>query len=513
MTKTSSRKLAGLVRSRSLDSKWLSAIGVIAAGLLLGEINVWGSRHFTRWDVTQDRLYTLSEPTLALLHSLDAPVEILSLLPKSDPLELDARHLLDAYRAESAQIRVRAIDPDHDVVAFRALGEQLDLGSESSPSGAVLPQASFVIRRGEQSWFVRSDRLVTQDAEGRAVPRLEALLTEGIASVDTLERQRICFITGHGERSTDDGGPEGLAELSRRLDKSNLEVVRVPLDVPHPEAELTNCQVIAVIGPERALPGAHVSLLRQAFDKGQNLLLLLEPIVDEQGKLQGSGLSPLAELFGLRLSPAFVLERDPRHRLPQGIGESFFAQVRPHPITRGLSTDEVRTDARPIVIGSQAIEPTDTSLALPLIESSPSAITIDHLSRWEAPPEGKRQALWLGAAFERATGAGGPNDRGPRAVIFGASNLASNDSFRRPELYGNRLLIENALSWLTSRPALVSVPERPSRDTHLHLSEESLSELLRYVLIYMPATTALLGLFVILRRRSLESHSRKEPRS
>ena len=53
------------------------------------------------------------------------------------------------------------------------------------------------------------------------------------------------------------------------------------------------------------------------------------------------------------------------------------------------------------------------------------------------------------------------------------------------------------------------MPEKPEREVGLSLSEESLGEVMRYVLLYMPGAAGLLGAFVLLRRRSLERASRR----
>jgi hypothetical protein len=98
-------------------------------------------------------------------------------------------------------------------------------------------------------------------------------------------------------------------------------------------------------------------------------------------------------------------------------------------------------------------------------------------------------------------------------VLVGAVNLVWGRNYHDPALYGDRLFTENALSWLSSRPAIVSVPEKAEHDVGLSLTEESLGEVLRYVLIYMPGAAALLGVFVLLRRRALEKKSRRDEKS
>jgi nitrate reductase gamma subunit len=63
---------------------------------------------------------------------------------------------------------------------------------------------------------------------------------------------------------------------------------------------------------------------------------------------------------------------------------------------------------------------------------------------------------------------------------------------------------------VAARPAIVSVPEKPARAVGLSLTEESLGEILRYVLVYMPGTAALAGFVLLYRRRAMETRSRRE---
>jgi hypothetical protein len=51
------------------------------------------------------------------------------------------------------------------------------------------------------------------------------------------------------------------------------------------------------------------------------------------------------------------------------------------------------------------------------------------------------------------------------------------------------------------RPPLVSLPPKPARQVGLRLTEASLSEVARYVLLYMPLTALLIGALSLYRRR------------
>ncbi len=116
--------------------------------------------------------------------------------------------------------------------------------------------------------------------------------------------------------------------------------------------------------------------------------------------------------------------------------------------------------------------------------------------------------LAVAMAAERPTLPGSKDKHGPRMVIAGTANLAFSQGWRDATLLGDRVIVESALSWLAAKPAIVSVPEKPSHPAGLSLTEESLGDVLRYVLLYMPGAALLLGALILVRRRYTERRSR-----
>jgi hypothetical protein len=205
-----------------------------------------------------------------------------------------------------------------------------------------------------------------------------------------------------------------------------------------------------------------------------------------------------------------VIETDAEARLPRGLGEVFFAVPKAHAVSAGLLKGGAKLELRVLLSGAQSLRLTDVEVK-PLLESSDRALAVTELSalrdgRLERAPESAHQRRVLGAARELPKEGAG---KAARIVVLGARNPAENRSFRDSGLYGDRMLIENAVSWLAARPALVSVPEKAARPVGLALSEEGLGEILRYVLVYLPGSAALIGLVVVLRRRMAETRSRK----
>lgn len=496
--------------------KSLAALGVLGSVFLAVNLNVLVARWYQRWDLTSDALYTLSTPTLKALHALDQPIEVLVLLGRSDPLAVSVRQMLVQYRSETMKLSVKFVDPDQNPAEFALLQKELGLLTGRSEDGRVITDASLVISRGSRHWFVTGDDLVHYDDQsGKAEPRLEQALTEGIANVLSEGKAKACFATGHRELSIDDVGPEGLAEVRHRLEKSNFEVS--PVDLAAPGAALGECNLLVVPGPAVEIDSAAATRVLDFIEAGGSAYLLLSPVLSEDKRVQRSGLEAAARLIGVELGQDFILETDPALRLPRGVGEVFFATPKSHEVTRGLEREGVKIDSRVLMSSTQSLRISSNSPAKPLLTTGDKALSLRDLSGLfdaskasDSLEKAPRAEYTLAVAAELPKPAGSTAKYGPRVVIAGSANLIWARNYGDSSLYGDRLFTENALSWIGARPALVSVPEKTAHEVGLSLSEETLGEVLRYVLIYMPGCAAALGTFVLLRRRSVEKKSRQE---
>jgi hypothetical protein len=500
----------------SRSFKAFAALGVLGAALLAVNANVLVARWYKRWDLTHEKLYTLSTATLNILHTLDQPIEITVLLSKADPLSVSVRQMLVAYRAETSKLNLTFVDPDQNPAEFQALQQKLGLMTGRAEDGRVVTDASVVVTRGDRHWFVTSEELVHYDDDtGKAQPRLEQSLTESIANVLADVKAKACFSIGHRELSLDDVGPEGLAEIRHRLEKSNFDVNAV--DLAAPGTTLDDCQLLVVPGPGVEFDEAASSRVVAFIKAGGSAYLLVPPILGEDRHVKRSGLEAVGRLIGVDFGEDLVLETDPAVRLPRGAGEVFFSIPKPHEVTRGLEREGVKIDSRVLVSSAESLRVLSNSPAKVLLVSSDQAQSLRDLSplldpnHKDEPVESATHAQYsVAVAAELPKPAGSTAKYGPRVVIAGAANLVWNRNYGDSSLFGDRLFSENALSWLGSRPALVSVPEKTEHEVGMSLSEGSLGEVLRYVLIYMPGCAAALGTFVLVRRRAVEKKSRQD---
>jgi hypothetical protein len=489
----------------------MAALGVLSAVVLAVSANVLVARYYHRWDFTTRRLYTLSDVTLNTLHQLGEPVEVVVLLSKSDPLELTVRQLLSSYTAEDPALSVRSIDPERSPAEFLAAQQKYGLLAGKTQDGRVVADAAVIVTQGDRRWFLTSDQLVDYDDDsGEARPRLEQALTEGLLSVRSRERMTVCMSTGHQELSLDDGSPRGLAELKYRLEKGNFEVQPLALESARSAEALAACRLVVVAGPGSAFSTGASERLRRHLEQGQSLLLLLGPVLGEDSRSNKSGLEPVLDRAGVELGRDLVLERDPALMAPVGSGETFQATPAAHAITSAM----VKGDPlRVLVTGAQSLLRSKESTSSPLLKTSAQAVKVTDLASLlegsSAPKAQGHGPFDLGVAMELPGPSGPGSGHGGRLVVVGTSSVVRNEVFREPTLQNARLFLENALSWLLARPAIVSVPPKAAQPVGLGLSEESLGEVARYVLGYMPAMALAMGILILYRRRAKERRSRR----
>jgi hypothetical protein len=499
-------------RSVPRAAKALSALGVTAAVVIGVNANVLVSRWYHRWDLTREGLYSLSPATKSILAGLDATIDVTVLLARTDPLLPPVRQMLVAYGAETRKLEVHTVDPEQNPAEFLAIQQKYGIAAGKAEDGRVVTDAVVIVAHGERSWFLTGDELGTLDDQGRARPRLEQALSEAIANVIAGQKTKLCFAAGHGEASLDDVGPDGLAELRRRLERSNYEPISVELGRPDADKTLAECRLLAIVGP--AVPyGAEAAGRALGFlEAGGSGLVMAGPLFGEDRRVAASGLERVTERFGIRLEPSIVLEGEPSLRLPRGAGEVLLATPVEHPTTLGLVLPGGKVELRVVLSQTRSLGVRQDTPAKPLLESSPSAYALDDVKSvldGQGVPEGAVAAKRvLAAAAELPKPASSKERYGPRLVVMGSPGPAQGRSFRDPARVGDRLLVENALSWAAARPAIVNVPEKPPRAVGLALTEESLGEVLRYVLVYMPGSAALAGLLILLRRRQKEKSSR-----
>ena len=511
---------------RDKSAQALKLAGVVAAVFLAVAINVIAARHYKRWDVTSGQRYTLSPATLATLHGLgdEGAIEVWVLLGGADPLEQSVKQLLVAYQAETSKLSIHYIDPDRDAVSLLDVQQRFKIEAGRTADGRVSTDAVVVVARGDRHWFITPSDLVdvSPGDDTRAKPREEQALTGAIRNVLGGEKARLCFTAGHGELAVEPSRDGWIGDLRGILEKDNFElrvIDTTDANDARAHAPFEGCAVVVIARPQSPFAKEETNRLRTWLLEGGNLLAAVGPVsAPTETGMEPPGLEEALTPFGIGLDEVLVHDVDPAVSIPASHGQGFFVTPKPHAVTQALVAETpaqhppriaafvARSLARVTAEGSAA--------AIDLLVTSDKAYGVTSIkgaAEWTGAPDPKpsdpRGPLVLAMASERPKSTKSAA-HGPRAVVLGSGYALADENWKQPRpLRGDAFFVENAISWLASRPAVLDVPERPAVAAGIRITEESRSEVRNYVLIYMPLAAALLGLAVALRRRSTEGEA------
>jgi len=290
-------------------------------------INQLAALYFFRLDLTEEKRYTIKQPTVELLKSLDDDVYVEVYL--EGDLNAEFRRLrkaiqetLEEFRIYSGnRIRYQFIDP---MVAAGENARQdfmADLVSKGINPINIIDNKDG--RRMEKIVFpgalisfggLQTGVMLLRDQVGgaqqdisRAIEGLEFSFANGIHELTVTDRKRVSFVMGHGE--LDSISIYGIRKsLADQYDVNLKASIRQRLTK-------ADCDVLVVAKPTRRFTEGEKFVLDQYVMSGGNLILLLDAVrVDMDSVTTGDyyafpytlGLDDLLFKYGVRLNPDFV---------------------------------------------------------------------------------------------------------------------------------------------------------------------------------------------------------------
>ncbi|GIM49607.1 gliding motility-associated ABC transporter substrate-binding protein GldG [Capnocytophaga stomatis] len=196
----------------------LNKIGLraVIAFLVLLFVNFLAGKWHTRWDLTKDKRYTLSETTQKILLKIHEPVVIDVLLKGNIPtefkkLQTETLQLLEEYSAFNNNIQFNFVNPlEGEENTEQALQELINFGlnplqisqNEAGKSSVeyIFPWA--IVNNGQKSEKVALfvNKLGTNDQERvqNSVQRLEYGLTDALHKLTLKKKKKIAMLKSNG---------------------------------------------------------------------------------------------------------------------------------------------------------------------------------------------------------------------------------------------------------------------------------------------------------------------------
>ncbi len=259
-----------LKTKRTLSAAAFLAASIAAIVLFNVVIGAAADKIQLRWDLTESKLYALTNETKAVLSALDEEVTLYYFASAGHENDQIVQ-TLDMYRTASKYLKIVQSDPNTDPISARRFTDK----------GIAIQQNTIVLERGTRyrailpSEIYQSYQTQSGQTLNAAFFGLEQLLTRGIAFVASDETKRVYFTYGHNEVD--------YTPVMGALKNENIETYQIDLktqDIPEdadavyimaPSDDFTEDELLRLDAFLLKGKGAHV-----AFTSGKALPRLEE---------------------------------------------------------------------------------------------------------------------------------------------------------------------------------------------------------------------------------------------
>jgi len=436
-------------RGTKLGANTLVLVSSVAA--ILAILNLLGYRYHKRFDLTTEKLYTLSDQTRQIVSSLQKDVRILEFAKEANA---QLAGLIPEYRSLSRRVAYERIDPE----------EHPDLAKQHA-----------IARLGEVV-------LTTGNRTERLEEFTEQAITNTILKVSRDAVKTVCFVEGHGEKSLNSMEGDGYALVARGLRGENYQVKTINLVTE--KTVPGDCTVVVVAGPTAGLFPQEVSLLTSFLDAGGKVLFLLDPFTTPN-------LDSLLAAWNIQLGNDILIEQNLFSQLT-GTGPvvPLIGDYGSHRITERMRAQTLFRQARSVRAASTPKPEVDTVELLKTSEQS--------WAETELPKGGGRVAL------DPAKDTKGPvsigvvaskkvQEKQARLVVIGDSDFATNADIRQ---VANADLFFNTINWLAEDEDLISVRPKSPTNRRVTLTQAQQTLLFWFALVLLPGAVILTGGYI-----------------
>ncbi|MBE2252137.1 MAG: GldG family protein [Myxococcus sp.] len=474
---TNSEKIATWARSVFFFSS-SAAIGVVFIALMIGANFIVARRNKT-WDLTNKKLFSLSQQTRDTLKDLKAPVKIVIFL--TQPLPDSLVDLFQRFTKETDKLTWEVKDPrktpalvakykirDEDFAAV--LVRNPDQPNESSTT-ANLPKLANA-EEGEEEF------------------------TNALIRLEQVGELRVYFLEGHGETPLEAARgqlPQGAQSQTLARVKAAFTdegYVCESLNLAKTNAIPRDASVVISAGATSAYTEGEKRLLEQYLDEGGRFVYFAEADTEP-------GLDALLAKYGLQLDNGVIADPRVDPRQPYFIVAPFYGD---HPTVAPLKAKKLNLlfdSARGISVLREGTLPGVTALSTVL--TTPEAwLETKPDENPKLDPGEKAGQLAVVAVSTRDVKSENQRFDQARVVAFGDSDVLTGLF----AIEGNRNLVLNVMGWVSNQPKKLTI-RPPDRDiSSLQVDAGMLSNIRLVVMDVLPMLLIGVGLTVWLTRRS-----------
>jgi ABC-type uncharacterized transport system involved in gliding motility auxiliary subunit len=467
-------RLSELAGSRSTRYGANAALYSAAFIGLLIAINYLAARYRHQFDLTAEKVFSLSPQSLNVVKKLKKPLKMYGFVQEGRSPVAEA--LYQEYAYASPKISYELVDPNrHPEIAERF---------------KVTTMNTTHLQYGGDN------------GEGTNVTELtEEAITNGILKLISTGSKQVCFTTGEGEADPDDAeNPNGFAEFRKALEGENYQVKKINL-VTEPGVP-ASCALLVVAGPTRPLVPHVVDSINSYLDRGGRALVMFQPPRPD-GSVNETALQNLVSNWGVTADNDIVVDQVVRLFAGPALGlNPIVTSYLPHPITTSFDKQTVFPMTRSL---ATVVSPKPGLIVTPLAKTSDTSWGETDLVGIFQKQSAKfghgdiKGPVTVAAAVEANLEQLKRGKGTARLVVFGDTDFAGNQYL---ENFFNRDFIMNSIDWLAGEVSAISVRPRTLRASRFSLTIAEFDAVFVLSVLLIPELLLIAGIAVWWERRA-----------
>lgn len=460
------KKFFNIRRLKYGSNSIILTISVIGIVILL---NILLTGHNMRYDMTQNKLHTLSDKTKQVLNGLDEEVDIIGFFKDDSQLLPQIAELVKEYKHESDKLKISLIDINANPVKARENG--------------VTDYGTVVIKSGDKSIKIRRNDFYKVDFRTTEyVFAGEERITQGIVDVTTEEQNKAYFIKGHGELSDD-----SVYWLKNAIEGEGYKVSN--LNIAEENGIPKDADLLIIAGPSKDFNTDELWFLNQYSDNGGRLLFFMRQVKDQSSL---DGLLSYTRSIGVNVNNDVVIDRE-RNYFNDPI--TIIPNYEIHTIVNKLEQAGLNV----VMPGSLSIEKNENLKGNvnyePLLVTSEKSwgetnITAENVDLDENDNKGP---VTIAAAITKPS-----SKKDMKAVVIGNVAIATNELINEQ---GNLDFVINSVNYLQDKENLISIRAKNRMMEPLTIQGNQGSMLYIVLVGLIPILLLLTGFVIFIRRR------------
>ncbi|WP_394972426.1 gliding motility-associated ABC transporter substrate-binding protein GldG [uncultured Croceitalea sp.] len=309
-------------------------LALVKGVLVLLIINLVSSYFYKRFDLTEDKRYTISKEAISLVSKFDSPVIIDVLLEENLPAEFSKLQtetvlLLEQFASKNKNIKFDLVDPlESNASREETLAELQQIGL--TPANVTIEEEGKISQELVFPWAMVNHNNKTvrvpllknklgassEDRINNSVQQLEYAFADAFTKLATKQKKRVAVLKGNGELN-DIYLTDYLSSIREYYNIGAITLDSVSNNPQKVLEQLKSFDLALIAKPTEPFTEEEKYIIDQYIVNGGKSMWLLDPVIMEMDSLfneNGSALALRRELnlddfffkYGVRLNPVLV---------------------------------------------------------------------------------------------------------------------------------------------------------------------------------------------------------------